>query len=98
MSQATVTVVDAEYLHHQLNRIEDAISKLPVAAPQPPAQQPVGYMSRKDVCAHFGISTTTLHTWIKRNILTAYKIGNRTVFKRAEVEASPVAINRGPNG
>ena len=42
-------------------------------------------VTRKEVAEIFEISFVTLHDWIKNGILTPYKIGGRTFFKRSEL-------------
>jgi excisionase family DNA binding protein len=42
-------------------------------------------VSRKEVAEMFDVSLVTIHDWIKSGILTPYKIGGRTYFKRTEL-------------
>jgi len=91
-----VTVVDANQLQAQLDRIEKALSER--STTPPPAIEIDGYMTRKDVCAHFSISTTTLHTWIRKDILKPYKIGNKTLFKRSEIAEAPTSVSTSYRG
>ena len=42
-------------------------------------------LTRKEVAKLFEISLVTLHDWVKNEILTPYKIGGRTFFKRSEL-------------
>jgi hypothetical protein len=42
-------------------------------------------VSRKEVAEMFQISLVSLHEWTKNGILTPYKIGGRTFFKRSEL-------------
>lgn len=42
-------------------------------------------ISRQNVADIFGITLPTVHSWTNAGILTAYKIGNKTRFKKSEV-------------
>jgi excisionase family DNA binding protein len=43
------------------------------------------FITRQDVAEIFGVSLPTVHTWTNTGILKAYKIGNKTRYKKAEV-------------
>lgn len=49
-------------------------------------KQPTEYLTRAEVCELLQIDLSTLHSWRKKYILTAYGIGNRVYFKRSEIE------------
>lgn len=44
------------------------------------------YLSRKEVSEYLGISYSCIHDWMKRGILSPYKIGNRTFFQFKEIK------------
>jgi excisionase family DNA binding protein len=44
------------------------------------------YLSRKEVSLLLKISFTTLHDWSKRGIIQSYRIGNRILYKKNEIE------------
>lgn len=46
------------------------------------------YLSRKDVAKLLKISLTTLNDWSKQGIVQAYRIGNRVLYKKIEIEDS----------
>lgn len=73
----------------RLENVETAINRLILAAEEKEEPQ-AEYMSRKEVAAFFSVSVPTIHDWINKGVLTAYKAGNRTYFKRAEVAATMV--------
>ena len=50
-----------------------------------PKEQTI-WITRKQVGEILSISLVTVDDWTKRNILTAYRIGNKKRFKYAEVE------------
>ena len=52
------------------------------------------YLTRKEVAEKLSISLPTLHDWVNKNILKAYRMGNRVYFKRSEIEGSLKPINR----
>lgn len=43
------------------------------------------YITRQQVAEIFGVSLPTVHTWSNIGILKAYKIGNKTRYKKDEV-------------
>jgi hypothetical protein len=51
-------------------------------------------LTRKDVAELFQVSLVCIHEWINKGILTPYKIGNRTFFKRSEVLETLYSSNR----
>ena len=54
----------------------------------PPQPSPDDFITRQDVADMFKITLVTVHAWINAGILTPYKIGNKTRFKRGEVLAA----------
>ena len=46
------------------------------------------YLSRKEVAKLLKISLTTLNDWSKQGIVQSYRIGNRVLYKRNEIEDS----------
>ncbi len=46
------------------------------------------YLTRKEVAKLLKISLTTLNDWSKQGIVQAYRIGNRVLYKRKEIENS----------
>ncbi|MFI3293925.1 MAG: helix-turn-helix domain-containing protein [Rikenellaceae bacterium] len=63
------------------NIIEKALAKL-----LPQRSNAEEYMTRKEVADYFKVSLPTLHQYINKGLLTAYKVAGRTLFKRCEVE------------
>ena len=55
--------------------------------------KPTQWITRKEVGEILSISLVTVDDWSKRNILTAYRIGNKKRFKRTEVENALTKIN-----
>lgn len=46
------------------------------------------YLSRKEVAKLLKISLTTLNDWSKQGIVQSYRISNRVLYKRNEIEDS----------
>lgn len=71
-------------LLERFDRMESTLQKL-VARAEREDEQPAEYMSRTEVANFFSVTLPTIHEWINKGILTAYKAGNKTYFKRSEV-------------
>lgn len=56
--------------------------------------EPLQYLTRQEVAQKLSISLPTLHNWVKKNVLKAYRIGNRVYFKSDEIDQSLRPINR----
>jgi excisionase family DNA binding protein len=59
-----------------------------------PAPQEKEVMTRKEVATLFGISLVCVHDWINKGILTPYKLGNKTYFKRSEIMETLYSSNK----
>lgn len=46
------------------------------------------YLTRKQCAERLHITLPTLHAYINKGVLIAYKIGRRTLFKSEEVDAA----------
>src|SRR3982751_1640942 len=70
-----------------LLRIEQIIDKrLGSLAPQKEDQSE--YITRKEAAGVLKITLPTLHDWTKQGWLQSYKIGNRVLYKKKEIENS----------
>lgn len=58
-----------------------------------PKEQSV-YLSRHEVADMLQITLVSVHNWTKKGILQAYQIGGRVYYKRKEVEAAIVQLNK----
>lgn len=81
--------ISAETLLQKLDSLESKISKLEDQSQNPSEK----LLNREETAKILGISLVTLHSWVKQNILKAYRIGNKVRFKEHEVMASLVQIN-----
>jgi hypothetical protein len=43
-------------------------------------------LTRNETKEYFNVSLVTLHSWVNKNIIKKYKVGNKTFFKRSELE------------
>ncbi|RZJ99556.1 MAG: DNA-binding protein [Flavobacterium sp.] len=83
MNQIFLTGVDLNELLGKIGQlIDERLSKLPPDPEKPPFK----FISRAEVAKLLKISLPTLHDWTKLGILQSYKIGNRVLYKLAEVE------------
>lgn len=55
-------------------------------------KEPTEWVTRKEVSEILSISLVSVDIWTKKNILTAYRIGNKKRFKRSEVESALTKI------
>lgn len=77
------------------NEITEAISKqLEQLKAEFQPKEPTAYLTRHQVADLLHIDLSTLHYWTKAGKLTSYGIGNRVYYKRDEVEAAIIKLNR----
>ena len=43
------------------------------------------FLSRKETAEFFGVSVVTIHAWVNEGLISSYKMGNRTYFKRSQL-------------
>jgi excisionase family DNA binding protein len=43
------------------------------------------HLTRKETAQYFGVSLNCINDWTRKGILRAYKVGQRTYFKRSEL-------------
>lgn len=79
----------AELLLQRFDTLESQIKELK-QQPQPITDK---LITRDETAKLLGVSLVTLHNWVKSNILTAYRVGNKVRFKENEVLASLQQIN-----
>jgi len=65
-------------------RIKEQLSSLHHPNVKPQKELPE-LITREKLAEILSVSLPTIHNWIKAGILTPYKMGNRTYFKRSEV-------------
>ena len=75
------------HIDELLKRIEQIIDKR-FSSLSPQTQKQSEYISRKEVGKLLKLSLPTLHEYTKLGRLQSYKIGNRVLYKREEVEQS----------
>jgi hypothetical protein len=57
-------------------------------------KQPTEYLTRNEVVDMLKCDLSTLWLWTKKGKLTSYGIGNRTYYKRTEVENAIICLNK----
>jgi hypothetical protein len=43
------------------------------------------HLTRRETAKYFGVSLNCINDWCRKGILTPYKVGQRTYFKRSEL-------------
>lgn len=87
--QPTTEILQLENTNSNLflKAIDDLFKKT-VQEIHPPTPPEIEFITRKNVSEIFGISLVTVHAWTNHGILKAYKIANKTRFKKHEVLAA----------
>jgi len=57
-------------------------------------KEPEEYLTRQEVADILKVDISTIHNWSKQEKLIPYGIGSRVLFKRSEVEAQIIPLNR----
>ena len=57
-------------------------------------KEPTEYLTRHEVAEMLKINLSSVHNWTKKGIITAYQIGGRVYYKRQELEASIIELNK----
>ncbi len=64
---------------------EEEISQLAVAPMQLPIPAEDVLLTVEQAASTLDVSRQTIHNWVRKDYLTAYKLGCRTYFKKAEL-------------
>lgn len=85
MSENLILLHNTDFVRFK-NQIVGEISKkiADLEKRLPPAKSE--WISRKQASVYLGVSLVTISDWTKRDILKAYRIGNRVRFKLSEIE------------
>lgn len=59
-----------------------------------PHQEEKEFLTRKETAKFLQISLVCLHDWMKKGIVTPYKLGNRTYFKHSQIVESLLNSNK----
>ncbi|MEW2921269.1 helix-turn-helix domain-containing protein [Muricauda sp. ANG21] len=59
----------------------------------PPKSNDSDMFSRKETAKFLRISLPTLHDWTKEGLIRAYRIGNRVLYKKADIDQALNLIN-----
>lgn len=57
-------------------------------------KEPNEFLSRSETMSLLKISSFCLHNWMNKGILKHYKVGNRTYFKRSDIEEKIMNSNK----
>lgn len=87
----TIQIELPDYVKNDIERIKLKLGELQKNF-QP--KEPTEYLTRNEVSELLKINLATVHNWTKRGVLTAYQIGGRVYYKRAEVEAAFVKLKK----
>jgi excisionase family DNA binding protein len=94
-----ITQVEGIHVNALLNAVEEIINRKLAILQK--SEQTTGseFITRVQVAELFGVSLPTVHAWMNAGILTAYKIANKTRFKKSEVLAAckPLARKKESN-
>ncbi len=83
MTQITLTLPDeTEKLLRAIVREEVSSS---IRSLKPQSSEDEKLFSRADVANLCNVSLVTIHAWMKRGVITPYKLNGKTYFKRSEV-------------
>lgn len=58
-----------------------------ISEKQNQSQNPINFISRKQVSEMLGVCQETIYSWQRKGILKGYKIGNRVRYSLSEVES-----------
>lgn len=84
-----------EAIYSSLQSIEEKISKLSPSPPQSPTVQvEERFLDVKQTAELFGVSTVSIWSWEKSQIIKSYRIGNLKRFKYSELLECPKLILR----
>jgi len=57
-------------------------------------KEPTKYLGRKEVAELLNVNISTIHNWTVKGILTALQIGGRIYYKKADIEAAMIKLNK----
>lgn len=87
----TIQFTLPESLTNELRALKDELQE--IKNNFKPKEQSV-YLSRNDVAEMLQIDISSVHNWTKKGIIQAYQIGGRVYYKRKEIEAAIVQLNK----
>lgn len=57
-----------------------------IVAPGPQMQETEPWLSLEQIAQHVGVSTDTIHRWIRKRDMPAFKVGRLWKFKASKVD------------
>lgn len=88
MESLQINIPSPEQISSLQTTLQGVNSKLDLLLNTFKQKSPDDLCTSKDLEEEFKVSRSTIHRWSKSGILKKLQIGNRTYFKRAEVEAA----------
>jgi len=82
--------LDAQTILNKFESIEETLKDLGKKT----APQENNILTRKDLAKLLSVSIPTIHNWANSGIITAYKIGNQTRFKKDETLKALKKVNK----
>jgi len=76
-----------------LHAVEDLLNRKISSIQKPAPESEAEFLTRQQVADLFGVTLPTIHAWTNAGILAAYKIANKTRFKKNEVMAACKPLN-----
>lgn len=57
-------------------------------------KQPTEYLSRTEVAEMLKCTLPTVYNWVQKGVINSYGIAGRVYFKRSEIEAALICLNK----
>lgn len=73
--------------------LDKAIKRAIKEFAHPPKASDPDMFSRKETAKFLRISLPTLHDWTKEGLIRAYRIGNRVLYKKVDIDQALNLIN-----
>lgn len=82
VKKTEISVISATAFIEYLKGLEKRLSEIQKAIKPKPETE---LLTRQETAKLLDVSLPTLHSWTKKNILQAYRIGNKVRYKKDEV-------------
>lgn len=57
-------------------------------------KEPTKYLTRQAVAEMLSVDISSIHNWTVKKILTSYQIGGRIYYKRTDIEAAIIKLDK----
>jgi len=96
MNNSNQADVSFENLPNAVSRVSSDLTELKQLVEEIKAsfepKKPAEYMTRSEVAEMLKCDLSTIHNWNQKGKLRKYCLGNRTYYKRSEIEAAMTVI------